>query len=154
MYLVRTATDRGRRLALARSVRAAPNEREGRRHIERALSRTVARLVSAAEVEAIRGRIVAWPSVPLRPKLHRGDLLAALAIFIIVVASTFPVVLPFLWIHNVATAQTVSRAIGLAMLFFGGFALGRDAGYGGWRAAFIMAGLGTVLVVAIKALGG
>ena len=40
------------------------------------------------------------------------------------------------------------------MLFFGGFGFGRYAGYGGWRAGIIMAALGTVLVGAIKALGG
>jgi hypothetical protein len=154
MYLVRTLTDRGSHLTLVREVRAAPDAEAGRKFIERSLSRTMARLVSSAEVEAIRGRIVALHSVPVRPKLHGGDLLAALAIFLIVVASTFPVVLPFLLIKDVRTAVFLSRAVALAMLFFGGFALGRDAGYGGWRAAFIMAGLGTGLVVAIKALGG
>jgi hypothetical protein len=40
------------------------------------------------------------------------------------------------------------------MLFFGGFALGRFAGYGGWKAGLMMAGLGTLLVGAIIALGG
>jgi len=40
------------------------------------------------------------------------------------------------------------------MLFLGGFALGRYAGYGSWRAAFAMAALGTLLVGAIMALGG
>jgi hypothetical protein len=40
------------------------------------------------------------------------------------------------------------------MLFFGGLALGRYAGYGSWKAGIIMVGLGTGLVVAINALGG
>ena len=48
----------------------------------------------------------------------------------------------------------MSRAVALAMLFCGGLALGRYAGYGSWKAGFMMAGLGTALVVAIKALGG
>ena len=95
MYLVRTVTDRGRSLTLIRSVRAAADAETGRRLIERSLSRDVAGLVSPAEVEAIRGRIAALTSLPARPKLNRDDLLAALAIFLIVVASTFPVVLPF-----------------------------------------------------------
>ena len=62
--------------------------------------------------------------------------------------------LPFAVIHDVATAKFVSRAIALLMLFLGGLALGRFAGYGSWRAGLLMAGLGTVLVVAISALGG
>ena len=62
--------------------------------------------------------------------------------------------LPFVLIDDVGTAKTVSRAIALAMLFFGGLALGRYAGYGSWKVGFMMAGLGTALVVAINALGG
>jgi hypothetical protein len=40
------------------------------------------------------------------------------------------------------------------MLFFGGLALGRYAGYGSLRVGFLMAGLGTALVAAVMALGG
>jgi len=154
MYLVRTVTDRGRSLTLVRSVRAAPDAESGRKLVERALSRVAAGLVSSADIDAIRGRIVALSSVPARPTLKRDDLLAAMAIFLIVVASTFPVVLPFVFIMDVGTAKTVSRAISMAMLFFGGLALGRYAGYGSWKVGFMMVGLGAALVVAINALGG
>ena len=70
------------------------------------------------------------------------------------VAATFPVVLPFALIGDVGTAKTVSRVVALAMLFFGGLVLGRYAGYGSWKAGFIMVALGTGLVGAIMALGG
>jgi len=154
MSLVRTVTDRGRLLTLLRSVRAAPDAEAGRRIVKSSLSQAAAGLLSPAEIEAIRGRIVALPAVPERPRLRGDDLLAALGIFLIVVASTFPVVLPFLLIEDVGAAKNVSRFIALAMLFFGGLALGRYAGYGSLRAGFLMAGLGTVLVIAINALGG
>ena len=154
MYLVRTVTDRGRSLTLVRSVRAAADAETGRRLIERSLPQAVAGLVSPAEIEATRGRIVALASVPERPTLKWDDLLASLVIFLIVVASTFPVVLPFALIADVGTAKNVSRAIALAMLFFGGLALGRYAGYGSWKVGFMMVGLGTALVIAINALGG
>jgi VIT1/CCC1 family predicted Fe2+/Mn2+ transporter len=154
MYLVRTVTDRGRSLTLVRSVRAAADAETGRRLIEGSLSRAVAGLVSEVEIEAIRGRIVALTSVPARPALHWDDLLAALAVFLIVAASTFPVVLPFVLIEDVAVAKALSRVIALATLFFGGLALGRYAGYGSWKVGLMMAGLGTALVVAIMALGG
>ncbi len=154
MYLVRTVTDRGRLLTLIRSVQGAPDAETGRRLIERSLSRVAAGLVSSAEIEAMRGRIVALISLPARPKLNRSDLIAALAIFLIVVAATFPVVLPFAMFEDVGTAKNVSRAVALVMLFLGGLALGRYAGYGSWKVGFLMAGLGTALVVAINALGG
>jgi len=40
------------------------------------------------------------------------------------------------------------------MLFFGGLALGRYAGYGSWRVGLMMVALGTALILAINALGG
>jgi len=154
MYLVRTVTDRGRALTLVRSVRAAPDEETGRRIVARSQSLASAGLIAEPEIEAIRGRIVALPSVPERPTLKWDDLLAALAVFLIVVASTFPVALPFVIFGDVGTAKTVSRAVALTMLFFGGLALGRYAGYGSWKVGFMMAGLGTALVAAVMALGG
>jgi hypothetical protein len=154
MYLVRTVTDRGRLLTLIRCVRDATDAEAGRKLIERSLSRAAAGLVSSTEIEAMRGRILALTAIPALPKLNRNDLLSALAIFLIVVASTFPVVLPFMMFEDVRTAKYVSWAIGLAMLFVGGLALGRYAGYGSWRAGFLMAGLGSALVIAINALGG
>lgn len=154
MYLVRTLAERGRLLTTVRSVQAARDAQAGRKVIEQSLSQAAARLLSATEVEAVRGRIVAMISLPQQPVLKTQDLLAALAIFLIVVASTFPVVLPFVLISDVGTAKNASRAISLAMLFFGGLALGRYAGYGSWKVGVTMAGLGTGLVIAINALGG
>ena len=154
MYLVRTVTDRGRSLTLVRAVQAAPDAETGRALLARTLSRAAASLVSPAEIEAIRQRIMALSSLPARPTLGRADLIGALAIFLLVVAATFPVVLPFALINDVGTAKSVSRAIALIMLFVGGLALGRYAGYGSWRVGFMLAGLGTVLVIAINALGG
>ncbi len=154
MYLVRTVTERGRSLTLVRSVRAARDAEAGRKLIEDSLSPTVAKLVSAVEIEAIRGRVVALAAVPERPRLRWDDLLAALGIFLIVVASTFPVALPFVFFEDAGAALFVSRAIALGMLFLSGLALGRYAGYGSWKTGFMMVGLGTVVVIVVIALGG
>ena len=154
MYLIRTVVDRGRTLTLVGSVRSAASAQAGRSLIEGSLSRVAAGLVSPTEIEAIRGRVVALPTVPARAKLNGTDLLAASAIFLLVVLSTFPVVLPFALMNDVGAAKSTSRAIAIAMLFLGGFALGRYAGYGSWRAGFVMTALGVLLVGAIMALGG
>jgi len=154
MYLIRTVVDRGRSLTLMRLVREAADAPAGRTAVESALSRVAAGLVSQNEIEAIRGRIVALPSVPLRARLNGSDLLAALAIFVLVVLATFPVVLPFAFMQDVGAAKNASRIIALVMLFLGGFALGRYAGYGSWRAGLAMMALGVVMVGVIKVLGG
>jgi VIT1/CCC1 family predicted Fe2+/Mn2+ transporter len=142
-----------------RAVQAAGDPATGRTLVERRLRerfalRTSANLISSPEIEAIRARIIALPPVPQRANLERADLLAGVTIFVIVVAATLPVVLPFAFIADVGAAKHVSRAVALAMLFFGGLALGRYAGYGSWKAGFTMVGLGTGLVIVINALGG
>lgn len=154
MYLVRTATARGRQLTLVQAVRAAPDDDSGRRIVRRALLAALPRVTTETQVEEFRARIVALESVPARPELDGRDALAALGIFLIVVASTFPVVLPFALVTDVDTAKWTSRGLALAMLFVGGLGLGRYAGYGSWKAGLTMVGLGTALTVAIVALGG
>lgn len=154
MYLVRTIAERGRMLTLVRSVQAAADPENGRALIEGALSPGMAKLVSTDEVEAMRGRVLALPAPPARPRLRGEDWLAAFGIFLIVVASTFPVALPFVLIDDPADALSVSRAIAIGMLFLGGLALGRYAGYGSWKTGAMMAGLGIGVVAVVVALGG
>jgi len=154
MYLVRTITDRGKLLTLVRSVRAATDTGSAKALIKESLSKPLAGLMTDAEVESVRQRIAALPSPPERPTLKSEDLLAALVVFLLVVASTFPVAIPFLIIDDIGLAKTLSRAIALTMLFFGGLALGRYAGYGSWKTGLMMAGLGSAVVAAVMALGG
>jgi hypothetical protein len=154
MFLVRTITDRGRSLTLALAVRRAPDAASGRRHVEQALSTVASSIASEKELEAIRARILELPEPPARPMLHRDDAMGALGIFFIVVASTFPVVLPFIFLSDVTLAKVTSRVIALMMLFGGGFALGRYSGYGSVRMGLAMTALGAAVIVAVIALGG
>ena len=115
---------------------------------------TIGLAVAATTTAASAESTPTPPAVPARPGLRWSDLFAALAVFAIVVVSTFPVVLPFAFMEDVALAKNTSRAIALALLFFGGLALGRYAGYSSWKLGFMMVGIGTVLVWAILVLGG
>ncbi len=152
MYVVQGVVARARAYTLGLAVRTA-EAGAGRKLIEDALPEALAKLVSVAETEAIRARLNATP-LPERPALHRDDLLGGFGIFLMCVIATFPVVLPFMFFTDVGTAKMVSRGVALALLFLGGFVLGRYAGYGSWKAGFVMMFLGVALVAAIMALGG
>jgi VIT1/CCC1 family predicted Fe2+/Mn2+ transporter len=152
MYLVRTLTDRGKRLTTALAVKNAPDPAAGRLALAESLAAADRGLVGDAELEAIRARVAA-AELPARPRLHGRDYGGAIGIFCIVVATTFPVALPFL-IFEVKTGLLVSRVLTLVMLFGGGVALGHYAGFGGWKAGLGMTALGVVLTMAIIALGG
>ncbi|MFL9913277.1 hypothetical protein [Paraburkholderia sp. RL17-337-BIB-A] len=154
MFLVRTLTNRGKRLTLALTVKNEPDAATGVRALRNALSKTMKTLVADTELELIRARIVATTTLPNRPRLLLEDYIGAAGVFVIVVLSTFPVALPFVLFKDTSTALIVSRVLTLAMLFCSGIALGHHAGFGGWIAGFAMMALGVALTMAIIALGG
>ncbi|WP_027819655.1 VIT1/CCC1 transporter family protein [Paraburkholderia bannensis] len=154
MFLVRTLADRGQRLTLALTVRREPDRAAAVRALRDALPKALAPLVDDAELEQIRARLAAAPTLPPRAHLQRADLVGALGIFLLVVVSTFPVALPFLLVKDHVTALVISRVLTLAMLFGAGFALGRYTGAGAMKAGFAMTLLGAVLTASIIALGG
>ncbi|TCK36234.1 hypothetical protein B0G84_5219 [Paraburkholderia sp. BL8N3] len=154
MFLVRTLTNRGRRLTLALAIRNAPDADAGRRVLRDALPRFMRPLVSDENLEPIRLRLAATTNLPDRPRFVRNDFLGALGIFVIIVLSTFPVALPFIIFRDVPTALLVSRVLTLVMLFGCGLALGHHAGWGGWKAGLAMVVFGVLLTMAIIALGG
>jgi len=153
MYLVRTRTDRGRRVALAHAVRVEPDAATGVLQLRGELGGVMGTLVSDAELEVVRARIAGLPDVPVRPHLNGDDYLAATGVFLLVVLGTMPVALPFL-ILETRPALLVSRVLTIAILFACGLALGRHAGGGGWRSGFAMTLVGVTLTVVIIALGG
>ncbi|MGF6702141.1 hypothetical protein OKW38_006818 [Paraburkholderia sp. MM5496-R1] len=154
MFLVRTLVARGRRVTLAHSVRGQPNAAAGVRTLRGAMAAWLRPLIGDTELESIRRRVAARPDLPQRAVFVRDDFTAAAAIFVLVVAATFPVALPFVLFAHVPTALIVSRVLTIAMLFGSGMALGHYAGFRGWQAGLAMAAVGVLLTVAIIALGG
>lgn len=153
MYLVRTITARARRLRIAGEVHGMDRS-IGVALLRDELSGAMRSLVGDAELEAIRARVAALPTLPPKAHLQGSDYLAAFAIFVLVVLGTFPVALPFLVWEDSATALLVSRVLTLVMLFVCGLALGRHGGGGGWKAGLAMTLVGVLLTAAIIALGG
>jgi VIT1/CCC1 family predicted Fe2+/Mn2+ transporter len=110
--------------------------------------------VSDENLEEIRLNLAATTNLPDRSRLVRGDFVGALGVFVIIVLSTFPVALPFIIFRDVPTALLVSRFLTLVILFCCGLALGRHAGWSGWKAGLAMTAFGVLLTMAIIALGG
>lgn len=153
MYLVRTATERARNLTLARRIQDAEPE-VARALLKRALPDQVSAITGPEEIEGMRRRLLALPRENRRT-LGPRDFAEAGAVFLLVVIATFPVVLPFMLVADLASAMQYARAITLVMLFMAGVALGRHAGHARpfWM-GLSMAVFGAVLIVAVMALGG
>jgi hypothetical protein len=154
MFLINALAARGRDLVIIGEVRGARTAERGRGIICDAMSPILASALTDADFERIRQRVVDTRHVPAAPRLVREDWAGALAVFLLVVLSTFPVVIPFLVFRNVPLAMRTSNAIAVALLCAGGFVLARHAGLRPWHTALTMVALGVTLVGVTIALGG
>jgi hypothetical protein len=154
MFLVTTLTERGRSLVTVRGVRAAATPEHAHGIITGALPPMVASLLTSADVERLRLGLVSLPAPPARPSLQRDDWFRAAAVFLLVFLSTFPVVIPFLFIGDVQTALRASNLVAIVMLFAAGYMLARYGGYRPLATGISMVLLGAALVGAAIALGG
>ena len=96
-----------------------------------------------------------------RPELSQGgvwrwnDLLNSLGVFLMVFLSTFPVLLPFIFMQDPVPALRLSHAIALLMLMGIGYGLARYAGSPRpLLIGVLFAASGVAIVLATIALGG
>ncbi|MBS0451480.1 MAG: VIT1/CCC1 transporter family protein [Proteobacteria bacterium] len=106
-------------------------------------------------LERTRQWILAQPGGTVPPaRLVGRDLTSAVAVFLMVFASTFPPVLPFVFFDDIHRAMRVSALVAIAMMFVCGWQWARFAGLRPWRAGMIMVVLGVAVEATIIALGG
>lgn len=152
-YLMATLSLRGHNLVLLREVQDARPE-QGRALISAAISDDLADVLTDSEIESIRNRMVQLPRKRRHPRLHATDYRAALGVFLLVFLSTFPVVLPFVFMSHPSHSLRVSNAIALIMLFLTGCTYGKFAGGRTWRVGLVMVVIGVAMVTLTIALGG
>jgi len=153
MYLLAALSQRGHNLTLLREVQAAQPAR-GRRLIGDAMSDDVAAVLTDADFESIRTRLLQVHKPRAHARLHPSDYQAAFGVFLLVFCSTFPVVLPFLFVKQPERALRISNLIAIIMLFFTGVAYGKFAGENPWRVGVIMVLIGIGMVSLTIVLGG
>jgi VIT1/CCC1 family predicted Fe2+/Mn2+ transporter len=135
-------------------VQTAVDPEQAKRVIAQALPPPVALVLGSTELDRICQLLRRLPAPPTRPRLNLSDWRGAVGVFLLVVLSTLPVVMPFMFLQNVMTAQRLSNAIALCLLFFTGHAFGRCTGYHPTLTGLSMVGVGVVLVAITIALGG
>lgn len=120
-----------------------------------AMPALVTTVMHANDVQTLHQRVLEQRIARTSLKLDPSDLLAALAVFLLVVLSTLPVVLPFVLLDEPLLALRVSNATALLMLFLIGLGYGRFAGARSPTiTALVFTLLGVALVFATIALGG
>jgi len=154
MFLLMAKTDHERRFTILNFIRRSKNTGESRQFIADALPPDVAKVLQPEEVEMIRQRILQSPDEKDAKEKKNKDFKTAAEIFLIVLLSTFPVAVPFIFIADLHIALRISNIIAILMMFFCGWALGKYAGHKSFFTGIIMSLLGVILVLITIALGG
>ena len=153
-YLMGSFAEKGHGLKIFRAVRGTADPTEARHMIEDALPSVIASVIEPSELESIHQRLKQLPEAPTRAHLNREDWLGALGVFLLVFLSTFPVVIPFLFMDDVGRALRTSNIIAVLMLFLLGYAYGTYVGGRPWLTGLVMFVLGSIVVTITIALGG
>src|SRR5437764_3284927 len=154
LYLMGCLAEKGRGLLTFRAVRKTTDPKEAQRRIADALPSVVASVLEPIEMESLYQRLKQLPEPPDHARLRQDDWLGAIGVFLLVFLCTFPVVIPFILMHNAGPDLRVSNAIAIVMLFLTGYAFGRMTGRQPRLVGISMVALGLVLVGLTMALGG
>ena len=154
LYLMGGLAEKGRGLITLRAVRKSVDPQQAQRLIADALPPVLASILEPAELESMRLRLTQLPEPPQRARLNKDDWLGALGVFLLVFLATFPVVIPFIFMHDARSALRVSNAVAIVLLFLTGYTFGRITGRNPWVVGLAMVVLGSILVAMTMALGG
>jgi VIT1/CCC1 family predicted Fe2+/Mn2+ transporter len=154
MYILNALAERGSDLLALRRVRRASRTSDAHDAITEALPPVVAATLVPEDLERIRRSLVALPEPPDRAPLRADDFRGALAVFLLVFLSTFPVVIPFIVTSDPMRALRISNGIAIVLLFLAGYALAKASGFHPWRTGLVMVAIGAALVALTMAFGG
>jgi VIT1/CCC1 family predicted Fe2+/Mn2+ transporter len=154
LYLIGCLAEKGQSLTTYLAVLRATDSQKAQRTIADSLPTAIASILEPAELETMRRRLMQLPEPPERPRLSKDEWLGSIGVFLVVFASTFPVVLPFIFMQNVGPAMRLSNAIAIVMLFLTGYAFGTITARNPWLVGLAMIVLGSMLVGMTIALGG
>jgi hypothetical protein len=155
LYLMEQLRERSRDLVLVRAARDAANDPEAaRRAVLNALPQPLAYATRPEQLDLMVRKLKDAPAPAARPRLTAEDWWGALGMGLLCFLSTFPVVIPFMFVDDVKLALRLSNGVAIAMLFVCGYAFARFAGIHPWVMGLLMVVIGTALTAVAIALGG
>jgi VIT1/CCC1 family predicted Fe2+/Mn2+ transporter len=154
LYLLGAVSERGREYGLFKAITQTGDAGQAQALITEVIPSSIAGVLRPDEFESIRQRLAGLPDQTRGRMITRRDLGGAFGVFLLVVLSCLPVLIPFILIHNPLPALRVSNGVAILMLFLGGFSLARYAGLPKILTGVIMVVLGSAMVGLTIALGG
>jgi VIT1/CCC1 family predicted Fe2+/Mn2+ transporter len=153
-YLFTVLINRGESLDAVHQIRFAKNDDDANEALRGALPLLISDLYRKEDYDFLRTEIKKLPEPPASAIFTWNDLFAAIKIFLLVFISTFPVVVPFIFIKDVFIATRISNSVALLLLFVTGIYFGKRTHYRPLTTGILLSGIGALLVVMTIALGG
>ena len=154
MYLIGELARRSREKKIFDSVQKSSDTDEVRKYIAEALSSDIASAIGEQEIGQIKNKLINLPVSKDRARLTAHDVKHAIALFFVVFVSTFPVVVPFLFIRDTKLALRISNLVAIVMMFLCGWSVARYVGANKWVMSIVLTVIGVLLVGVTVALGG
>lgn len=155
MFLMTRLVDKAAWYQSINSIKTAKNEEEIRRSVKNALPPILDDIITVQQIDELHVHIKKLPDLPEHSPFTSKEFTNAGIIFLLVFTSTFPVIIPFLFLEQEPiTAIRFSNGIAIALLFIAGYLLGRKIGYKPWLTGLLSTFIGFALVFITIALGG
>ena len=156
MYVLGELFERSRKVRLFREVSSAKSDAAALQKIAEELDGPLFELTSAEEREQIHRWVleILRRQQPSIPGIRREELLGGVAVALIILVATFPIVVPYLVLRDPHLAVRASNAVALVLLFLLGMRWGRIVGSSPVRVAAGLTLVGLILVGITIVLGG
>ena len=154
LYLMACLAEKSKALIILRTVRKAADPQKAQQLLADELPPLVASVLQPAELEDLRMRLAQLPEPPEKAQLSGREWRGAFAVCLLVFLTTFPVVVPFIFMKEAWWALRVSNLVAIAMLFLAGFGFGRITGRRPWVTGVGMVVVGGLMVGLTVMLGG
>ena len=153
MYLIGVLAKKSRSKTIFNAVQNPSQTEKARSYISEELPSVLVSAIGTEGLEKIRNKLAEMPS-SIDVRLNRHDIREAIAIFFLIFISTFPVVIPFVFIDDTQPALRVSNLVAIVMMFFCGWQVAKYVGYNKWKLSIAIVLIGVLLVAVTIALGG
>jgi hypothetical protein len=156
IYVLTSVADRGAKQRMITAIQQAPDDAAAAAAVATHLDASLEPVTSDEERARLYHDIVAQlrDNEPRRVGVKREDVYGAVALFLLALVATLPVVIPLLFISDPFVALRASNLIAIVMLFIAGYRWAKHAGGKPLWFGFLTAGIGVVLVLVAIPLGG
>src|SRR3954465_251016 len=146
MHLIGVLARKSRSKTIFDIVRDPSQAGKAREYISDELPPALGSVIGREGLEDIRDKLAAMQDRSVSVRLAFQEIKEAIAVFFLIFVSTFPVVVPFVFIRDTMLALRISNLVAIVMTFFCGWSVAKYVGYNKWKMSIAIILIGIMLV--------